>query len=173
MVGEGCDVKSINECLFYKQLQYHVWKSRYLRNKIARLFVKLPRPEDSEETFSVFESSCHLLQLKEGAILLNYILLKETTSKLAILSLHYSFNVSSTVQQENCDYHFLRFLVWLDEEINSGVAVGQVDARDPGRSPWGRICTHFTVIQKLVLSKNLDHSLLKNEYFSKEKNKNK
>jgi len=26
------------------------------------LFVKLPRPGDSEKAFSVFESSCHLLQ---------------------------------------------------------------------------------------------------------------
>jgi len=25
------------------------------------LFVKVPRPGDSEETFSVFESSCHML----------------------------------------------------------------------------------------------------------------
>jgi len=27
----------------------------------TRLFVKVPRPEDSEGTFSVFELSCHLL----------------------------------------------------------------------------------------------------------------
>jgi len=27
----------------------------------SRLFVKLPRPGDSEVTFSVFKSSCHLL----------------------------------------------------------------------------------------------------------------
>jgi len=27
----------------------------------TRLFVKVPRTEDSEGTFSVFESSCHLL----------------------------------------------------------------------------------------------------------------
>jgi len=27
----------------------------------TRLFVKVPRPGDSEVTFSVFESSCHLL----------------------------------------------------------------------------------------------------------------
>jgi len=31
--------------------------------KIAHLFVKLPRPGESEETFSVLESSCHLLLL--------------------------------------------------------------------------------------------------------------
>jgi len=28
---------------------------------LARLFVKVPRPGDSKTTFSVFESSCHLL----------------------------------------------------------------------------------------------------------------
>jgi len=27
----------------------------------TRLFVKVPRPGDSEGTFSVFESSCHML----------------------------------------------------------------------------------------------------------------
>jgi len=27
----------------------------------AHLFAKLPQPRDSEEIFSVFESSCHLL----------------------------------------------------------------------------------------------------------------
>jgi len=27
----------------------------------THLFVKVPRPEDSEVTFSVFKSSCHLL----------------------------------------------------------------------------------------------------------------
>jgi len=27
----------------------------------THLFVKVPQPEDSEETFSVFECSCHLL----------------------------------------------------------------------------------------------------------------
>jgi len=29
----------------------------------AYLFVKVPRPGDNEGTFSVFESSCHLLLL--------------------------------------------------------------------------------------------------------------
>jgi len=29
----------------------------------TRLFVKVPQPGDSEATFSVFESSCHLLLL--------------------------------------------------------------------------------------------------------------
>jgi len=29
----------------------------------THLFVKVPRPRDSEGTFSVFESSCHLLLL--------------------------------------------------------------------------------------------------------------
>jgi len=28
---------------------------------LAHLFVKLPRPGDSEVTFSVFDSNCHLL----------------------------------------------------------------------------------------------------------------
>jgi len=31
----------------------------YLLN--THLFVKVPRPGDSEETFTAFESSCHLL----------------------------------------------------------------------------------------------------------------
>jgi len=30
-------------------------------NKQIHLFVKVPRPGDSEETFSVFKWSCHLL----------------------------------------------------------------------------------------------------------------
>jgi len=30
---------------------------------LAHVFAKVPRPEDSEGTFSVFESSCHLLLL--------------------------------------------------------------------------------------------------------------
>jgi len=29
--------------------------------QLNHLFVKVPRPGDSEETFSVFESSCHFL----------------------------------------------------------------------------------------------------------------
>jgi len=29
--------------------------------QFVRLFARLPRPEDSEVTFTVFESSCHLL----------------------------------------------------------------------------------------------------------------
>jgi len=29
----------------------------------THLFVKVPRPRDSEGTFSVFESSCHMLLL--------------------------------------------------------------------------------------------------------------
>jgi len=57
------------------------------------LFVRVPRPGDSVGTFSVFESSCHLLlpvyPLKgtEEAILLSA-LPKDTTSELAGLSLH-------------------------------------------------------------------------------------
>jgi len=61
MDGESYDVFLIYECLFYKQLQYHVWKSKYLDTKITYLFAKLPWPGDSEETFSVFKSSCQLL----------------------------------------------------------------------------------------------------------------
>jgi len=34
----------------------------YLKSVLGtHLFVKVPRPGDSEDTFSVFESSCHLL----------------------------------------------------------------------------------------------------------------
>jgi len=40
-----------------------------------------------------------------------------------------------------------------------------VGARALGRKPWGRISTHFAVIQKRVLSRNLDQSMLKNAYF--------
>jgi len=32
-----------------------------LCNSFARLFVKVPRPGDSEVTFAIFTSSCHLL----------------------------------------------------------------------------------------------------------------
>jgi len=35
---------------------------RILRSRLGpHLFVKVPQPEDSEVTFAVFESSCHLL----------------------------------------------------------------------------------------------------------------
>jgi len=34
----------------------------------AHLFVKVPRPGDSEGTFSVFESSCHLSVFNAGYI---------------------------------------------------------------------------------------------------------
>jgi len=59
MAVESCDVFSIYECLFYKQIAISYVKSQVLRysTKIAHLFVKLPRPGDSEETFLVFESS--------------------------------------------------------------------------------------------------------------------
>jgi len=51
-----------------------------------------------------------------------------------------------------------------------GVARGKVGARAPGRRPWGCISTLFTVIEKCILSKNIDHSLLKNAYSLKKKN---
>jgi len=50
----------------------------------------------------------------------------------------------------------------------SGIAGGEggeVEARASGGRPWGRISTLLTVIQKRVLSRNLDHSMLKNAYF--------
>jgi len=44
------------------------WIKQFITNQnnsivcsFARLFAKLPRPGDCEVTFSVFESSCHLL----------------------------------------------------------------------------------------------------------------
>jgi len=58
----------------------------------THLFVKIPRPRDSEVTFSVFELSCHLLlQYKSNyskvqAITLDA--LPKDTSKLAGLSPH-------------------------------------------------------------------------------------
>jgi len=42
---------------------------------------------------------------------------------------------------------------------------GQVEARAPGRRPWRRIGTLFTVILNVFLSRNLDQSMLKNAYF--------
>jgi len=40
-----------------------IFISVFLREQVSfrYSFVKVPRPEDSEVTFSVFESSCHLL----------------------------------------------------------------------------------------------------------------
>jgi len=63
----------------------------YLLNSLqfARLLVKLPRPGDSEVTFAVFESSCHLLL--------------PVTSELADLSTHYPF-LMLNVKQGSCKY---------------------------------------------------------------------
>jgi len=36
------------------------WSNEHLA-ALAHLIVEVPRPQDSEVTFSVFESSCHLL----------------------------------------------------------------------------------------------------------------
>jgi len=44
-----------------------------------------------------------------------------------------------------------------------------VGARALGRRPWGRISTLFVVIEKRVLSKNFDQSMLKNAYFEGKK----
>jgi len=59
----------------------------------THLFVRVPRPGDSEVTFLVFESSCHLLlpdsltTQKVEAIPISA-LPKDTTSELAGLFLH-------------------------------------------------------------------------------------
>jgi len=59
--------------------------------KFRYSFVKVPQPGDSEETFLVFESSCHLLlpvkSLKVKVIPVSA-LPKDTTSELADLSPH-------------------------------------------------------------------------------------
>jgi len=48
---------------------------------LPHILIKVPRPGDSEGTFMVFESSCHLLSASP----------KDTISKLACCS-HYPFN---------------------------------------------------------------------------------
>jgi len=60
----------------------------------THLFVKVPLPRDSEGTFSVFESSCHLLlpvQLLKGRAIPLSALPKDTASELASLSPHQPF----------------------------------------------------------------------------------
>jgi len=71
---------------------YHNWNifSFQVIGLVTLLFVKVPRPGDSKVTFSVFESSCHLLlpvsnHSQVEAISL-YALPKDTTSELAGLS---------------------------------------------------------------------------------------
>jgi len=86
---------------------------------LAHLFVKVPRPGDSKVTFSVFESSCHPLfqfnHSKAEAIPLRA-LPKDTTSELASLSSHYSFNAERQVGKLLIPT-FLNLLVRLDEGI--------------------------------------------------------
>jgi len=71
----------------------------------THLFVKVPRPEDSEVTFLVFESSCDLYyqsnHSKIEAIPLST-LPKDTTSELASLSPH------KPAKQESCEYQLLK-----------------------------------------------------------------
>jgi len=46
----------------FLKLGWHYYTSAvYVYKMSTHLFVKVPRPGDSEGTFSVFESSCHLL----------------------------------------------------------------------------------------------------------------
>jgi len=49
-------------------VDYKVLRLRAKDLLLARLFVKVPRPGDSEGTSSVFESSCHLLQSVSGVV---------------------------------------------------------------------------------------------------------
>jgi len=46
---------------FWNVIHYIVRKWRTSSFQFVRLFTKLPRPGDSEMTFAVFESGCHLL----------------------------------------------------------------------------------------------------------------
>jgi len=68
-----------------------------------RVFIKVPRPRDSEGTFSVFESSYQSNHSKVDAISLST-LPKDTKSELASLSSHYPIlmlNVKSEAVNTN------------------------------------------------------------------------
>jgi len=58
----------------------------------AHLFVKVPRPGDTEETFWVFESSCHQSNRSNVEAISLSVLSKDATSEFAGLSSHYPFN---------------------------------------------------------------------------------
>jgi len=80
----------MRDSVFVKGFIYWV-KMIFLLGLGTHLFVKVPWPGDSEGTFSVFESSCHLYyqsnHSKVEAILLSA-LPKDSTSELAGLSPH-------------------------------------------------------------------------------------
>jgi len=61
----------------------------------TNLFVKKPRPGDSESTFSIFESSCHLLRplelLKSFEAVPLSALPKDTTSELVDIFTRFFF----------------------------------------------------------------------------------
>jgi len=73
---------------------------------LAHLFVKIHPPGDSEVTFSIFESSYHLLLYQSNRSKVEKIPLsvlpKDTTSEQsAYLHTYYPFNVN--VKQESCE----------------------------------------------------------------------
>jgi len=94
MVGESCDVFAI------QVLAVQTFAVSCVNNEHpgTYLFIKVPylsRPGNSERTFLVFESSCHLLlpfsilTTKGKGNPATYLQLKETTSELVCLFLHY------------------------------------------------------------------------------------
>jgi len=92
-------------------------------DKLKRIFCsfisKLPRPEDSEVTFVVFESSCHLLlpvePLKGRGNLVKCIAYKGHNELILRPYLHTVPFFMLNVKQGSCEYQLLKSfgLIWL------------------------------------------------------------
>jgi len=75
-----------NNVILQNSLKILGWNNYIFLQFFFRLFAKLPRPGDSERTFSVFESSCHLLLSVEPSTIEAIpfsALPKDTTSELS------------------------------------------------------------------------------------------
>jgi len=65
--GQECHLSALEGILYIKTLKLILCRQKdffFILLSLGlgtHLFVKVPRPGDSEVTFSVFESSCHLL----------------------------------------------------------------------------------------------------------------
>jgi len=113
---------------------------------LANLLVNVPRPGDSEETFSVFESSCH------GYNLTNH-------SKVEAIPLS-ALSMDTTSELGSCEHQlFKSLLVWLDEGIEPRSTDDEANAM---RRLYDTLTLSYSTLQEsliyILLKLKTDHN---------------